>query len=278
MIDLKREACGLPFFIYSISETGLFDRIFKQETMELLKSHRSIRNYSPQTVPELILKEILEAGIRASNTGNMQLYSILVTMDDGKKALLAPLHFNQPMVKQAPVVLTICFDINRFGKWCTQNHTNTDLFNLLWLLNGTIDVSILAQNICVAAEYHGLGICYLGTTLYNAPEISEVLELPRGVIPITALTVGYPERIPELTDRLETDSVIHWEKYEDYSNARITDLYNEKENLESSRRFIQENLKENLAQVYAEVRYKTSDNLYFSEKLKKMLFDQGFKF
>jgi hypothetical protein len=180
------------------------------------------------------------------------------------------------MARQAPVVLTICFDINRFNKWCRQNNTTTDFLNLLWLLNGTIDASILSQNICVAAEYYGLGICYLGTTLYNAPEIGEVLELPRGVIPITALTIGYPEIIPELTDRLAPDSVIHWEKYGDYTAEQIAGIYAEKENLESSRTFVKENLRDNLAQVYAEVRYKASDNIYFSEKLKKMLIDQGF--
>lgn len=244
--------------------------------MELLKSHRSIRKYSSKTISEPILIEILESGIRASNTGNMQLYSIIVSKDDRKKALLAPLHFNQPMVRQAPVVLTICFDINRFGKWCEQNNTSTDFFNLLWLLNGTIDCSILAQNICVGAEYYGLGICYLGTTLYNAPEISEVLELPGGVIPITALTIGYPEIVPELTDRLASDSVIHWEKYGDYTATQISGIYAEKEKLESSRTFVKENSKDNLAQVYAEVRYKASDNIYFSEKLKRMLTGQGF--
>lgn len=245
--------------------------------MELLKSHRSIRKYSSKEVPDQILKEILESGIRASNTGNMQLYSIVVSKEDSMKALLAPFHFNQPMVMQAPVVLTICFDINRFYKWCGMNNTSTDFLNLLWLITGTIDVSVLSQNICVAAEHFGLGICYLGTTLYNAPEISEVLELPKGVIPITALTIGYPEFIPELTDRLDPESVIHWEKYGDYSDEQLSDIYSHKENLEESRKFVKENSKTNLAQVYAEVRYKASDNIHFSEKLRKMLVDQGFR-
>jgi hypothetical protein len=156
------------------------------------------------------------------------------------------------------------------------NNTSTDFFNLLWILNGSIDASILSQNISIAAEYNGLGICYLGTTLYNAPEISEVLKLPKGVIPITALTIGYSEIIPELTDRIALDAVIHWETYRDYSDTDISKIYSDKEHLQSSEMFVKENLKENLAQVYAEVRYKAFDNIYFSEKLKKMLSDQGF--
>jgi hypothetical protein len=208
----------------------------------------------------------------------MQLYSVIVTRDAEKRKQLAPLHFNQPMVMQAPLLLTICVDFNRFYKWCSLHNTRAEFNNLLWLLNGTIDASILAQNICVAAESNGLGICYLGTALYNAPEIAAILKLPAGVIPITALTIGYPEAIPELTDRLPMEAVIHYETYSDFDEPAINALYKEKESLESSGKFVVENKKENLAQVYTEVRYKKADNEHFSHKLVKMLKDQGFSF
>lgn len=245
--------------------------------MKLLTSHRSIRSYQSRPIDETVLNELLESGIRASNTGNIQLYSVIVTQDAEKKKLLSPLHFNQPMVVQAPVLLTICVDINRFYKWCSVRNTEAEFKNLLWLLNGTIDASILAQNICIAAEEKGLGICYLGTALYNAPEISQVLKLPAGVIPITALTIGYPQSIPDLTDRLPLEAVVHYEEYADFNESRIDEIYSEKENLESSQRFVTDNGKENLAQVYTQVRYKKSDNEFFSKKLVKMLTDQGFR-
>jgi len=244
--------------------------------MELLKLHRTIRKYKASPISDVILNDILECGIRSSNTGNMQLYSIVVTRNYEKKSELAPFHFNQPMVKEAPLLLTICFDINRFKLWCSVSNANVDFTGLLWLLNGTIDSSILAQNICVAAESYGLGICYLGTTLYNAPEISKVLNLPVGVIPITTLTVGYPEVVPELTDRLPLDSVVHYEEYQNYSSEAILKMYEYKENLESSKKFVIENKKENLAQVFTDVRYKSSDSHFFSQKLLKMFRDQGF--
>jgi len=246
--------------------------------MKLLKSHRTIRKYQAVEIPEMILQDILECGIRSSNTGNMQLYSIIVTKSIDKKAELSPLHFNQPMVKEAPLLLTICFDVNRFKSWCLERNANVDFSGLLWLLNGTVDSSILAQNICVAAESYGLGICYLGTTLYNAPEISKVLHLPNGVIPITTLTIGYPEVIPELTDRLPLNSIVHFEEYQNYSVDDIREMYSFKENLESSKKFVEENGKENLAQVYTDVRYKSVDSQFFSRKLVKMLVDQGFVF
>ena len=243
--------------------------------MEFLKLHRSIRKYKPDEISDADLFDILECGIRASNTGNMQLYSIILTKDASKKVDLAPLHFNQVMVKEAPVLLTICLDINRFKLWCAVNNTHVDFNNLLWLLNGTIDASILAQNICIAAEFRGLGVCYLGTTLYNAPEIIDVLHLPVGVIPITALTIGYPEYLPELTDRLPLEAILHTEVYKNYTDDDIVSLYKEKDELESSRKFVTENGKANLSQVYAEVRYKNSDSAFFSQKLKKLFEDQG---
>ncbi len=260
------------FYLYEV----VFNHLLK--AMKLLKSHRTIRKYQAKDVTDDLLNELLECGIRASNTGNMQLYSIIVTRNPDKKALLAPLHFNQPMVLQAPLVLTICYDIRRFSKWCMTNNTKADFTNILWLLNGTIDSSILAQNICIAAENRELGICYLGTTLYNAPEISEVLNLPAGVIPITTLTVGYPDQIPELTDRLPLTTVVHLEEYQDYPAERISEFYQAKEELESSQQFVKENNRENLAQVYTDVRYKQADSIWFSGKLKKMLIDQGFVF
>lgn len=246
--------------------------------MKLLTDHRTIRSYQSKAVEEGIIKEILESGIRASNTGNMQLYCVIVTRDPVKKKELAPLHFNQPMVMNAPLLLTICIDINRFYKWCALRNTMANFNNLLWLLNGTIDASLLAQNICIAAENRGLGICYLGTALYNAPEISSVLKLPAGVIPVTAISVGYPDVIPEQSDRLPYESVVHYEEYSDCDESLINALYKNKENLESSKKFVAENKKENLAQVFTEVRYKNADSVHFSKKLIRMLKEQGFNF
>ena len=72
------------------------------------------------------------------------------------------------------------------------------------------------------AENEGLGICYLGTTTYNAQEIAEVLGLPEGVIPVTTLTMGYPDKMPPLTDRLPLEGVVHRERYHDYTPEPVS--------------------------------------------------------
>ena len=88
--------------------------------IETIFKHKSIRKYKSKEVPQELLERILEAGIRASTTGNMQVYSMVVTTTPSVKEELWAAHFKQDMVKQAPVVITFCADFNRFNKWCEQ--------------------------------------------------------------------------------------------------------------------------------------------------------------
>jgi len=245
--------------------------------MDFLFQHRSIRQYKKDEIANDLLNRIIEAGTRASTTGNMQLYSVVVTRDSENKARLAPLHFNQAAVIQAPVLLTICADVNRFNRWCESRNADASYDHFLWMINAVIDAMLFAQNICVAAETQGLGICYMGTTLYHATEISDVLSLPGGVLPVTTITMGYPANEPGLTDRLPLEAVVHYESYKDYSRERIDELYREQESLKSSVRFVEENKKQNLAQVFTDVRYPRSDSIHFSEKLIEAIKRQGFK-
>ncbi len=243
---------------------------------ELLFQHRSIRKYSSKPIEPNLLNRLLEAGMRASTTGNMQLYSIVVTQDSERKEQLKKCHFNQAMVSEAPVVLTFCADINRFNIWCEARDAKPGYNNFLWFINSAIDALLAAQNVCIAAEDSGLGICYLGTATYMADEIIELLKLPHGVVPITAITLGYPSETPELTDRLPLEAVIHHEEYSPYSTEKINIFYHEKEHLELTKKLLLENELPNLAQIFTEKRYKKADNEFFSEKFMNTLKKQGF--
>lgn len=245
--------------------------------IDIMKNRRTIRKYTEQDIPEELLNELLEVAVRASNTGNMQLYSVVVTRDQSNKEKLAPAHFNQPMITTAPVVLTFCADANRFVKWAEQRKAEAGFDNLQTFIASTIDAMLFAQAFCDAAEENGLGICYLGTTAYNADKIIEALSLPRLVVPIVTVTVGYPAMpLPEQVERLPLAAVIHQEAYVDYTPDMIDELYGEKEALEVNKQFVKENNKETLAQVFTDVRYTKKNNEYFSKVLLKVLKDQGF--
>lgn len=241
-----------------------------------IQNHRSIRKYKNKAVPQNILNEILNAAIRGSNTGNMQLYSIIVSKDPEKKQKLWEAHFKQNMVIDAPVVLTFVADINRFHRWCEINNAGTAYDNFLWLYNATIDATIAAQNAALEAEANGLGICYLGTTVYMADKFIEILELPKGVVPVTAIIVGYAEEVPELTDRLPLNAVVFDEKYPEMTDDDIRQIFEQKDNSDLTKKLIEENKTENLAQIFTQKRYKKEDNVFFSKKFLEILEKQGF--
>lgn len=246
------------------------------EITDILKTRRTIRKYSSIPVDDELLNDILQMGCRTSTTGNMQVYSIIVTRDEKKKKELSPFHFNQKMITEAPVVLTFCADFNRFSKWCRLRKAEPGYDNFLSFFTAAIDALLVAQTVCIAAESKGLGICYLGTTTYMAREIINVLKLPSGVVPVTTVTLGWPAEHPDQVDRLPLDAVVHTEEYEDYSPGRLARIYNEKEARRDSAQFIKENNKETLAQVFTDIRYSKKDNIQFSQSLLEVLKEQGF--
>jgi nitroreductase len=246
------------------------------ELLSFLNRHRSIRKYTKEKITPDLMNKLLETACRASNTGNMQAYSIVVTTDEELKKQLAPTHFNQPMVVEAAAVLTFCADFNRFTKWCEQRKADPGYDNFQSFLASAIDALIAAQTFCIAAESQGLGICYLGTATYNADAIIDILNLPELVVPITTITAGYPDGASEQTDRLPLNAVVHNEKYTDFSSEMIDELYWEKEHSDFYNKFVEENNKDTIAQVFTDVRYPRKNNELFSDKYLEVLKKQGF--
>ena len=244
--------------------------------IDSLKTRRSIRKYADKPVGEDLLRRLLAVAERTQTMGNMQLYSVVVTRDKEMKQRLAPAHFNQPMVTQAPVVLTVCADFNRTVRWAEQRNAVPGYDNFLSFLNAATDALLFTQTFCNLAEAEGLGICYLGTTLYMPSQIIDVLKLPRLVMPVATLTVGWPDEHPEQTDRLPLDAVVHEEVYRDYSPADIDFYYKEKEALPENRHFVEINHTETLAQVFTDIRYNKKDNEAMSAGLLQALKQQGF--
>ena len=244
--------------------------------IDSLKTRRSIRKYADKPVGEDLLRRLLAVAERTQTMGNMQLYSVVVTRDAEMKRRLAPAHFNQPMVTQAPVVLTICADFNRTVRWAEQRNAVPGYDNFLSFLNAATDALLFTQTFCNLAEAEGLGICYLGTTLYMPSQIIDILQLPRLVMPVATLTVGWPDEHPEQTDRLPLDAVVHGEVYRDYSPADIDLYYKEKEALPENRHFVEINHKETLAQVFTDIRYNKKDNETMSAGLLQALKQQRF--
>ena len=208
--------------------------------------------------------------------GNLQLYSVVVTRSAKGKAALSPAHFNQPMVKNAPVVLTICADFRRTTTWaeCRKAHPGYD--NFLSFMNAATDALLYTQTFCNLAEEAGLGVCFLGTTIYQPLTIIKALQLPKLVFPVATLTMGWPAEEPPLSDRLSIESFVHEETYHDPTLEDIDRFYAEKEALPENREFVRINKKETLAQIFTDIRYTKQDNEALSNVLTEALKHQGF--
>lgn len=244
--------------------------------MMTINTRRSIRRYADKEVTDELLNRLLAEAERTQTMGNMQLYSVVVTRSAEVKKQLSPAHFNQPMVKDAPVVLTICADFNRATKWCEQRGAAPGYGNLLSFMNAATDALLYTQTFSNLAEEAGLGLCFLGTTIYMPQRIIDVLKLPRLVVPVATLTVGWPAEEPALSDRLPLSAVAHSEVYHDYTAADIDHAYKEKEALAENQEFVRVNNVSSLAQVYTDIRYTRKDNEAMSAGLLQALKNQGF--
>ena len=244
--------------------------------MKNLEKRTSIRKYSGREVSNELLHRLLREAERTQTMGNLQLYSVIVTRSEEQKAALAPAHFNQPMVKGAPVVLTFCADFRRTSRWAEERKAEPGYDNFLSFINAATDALLYCQTFCNLADEEGLGYCYLGTTVYMPTQIIEVLGLPRLVFPVATITLGWPDEQPALSDRLPLESIIHEERYEDYTRERIDRFYNEKEQLPENQEFVRINNKETLAQIFTDIRYTRRDNEAISSTLLAALKHQGF--
>ena len=241
-----------------------------------INTRRTIRKYTSQDVPESLLQQLLASASRTQTMGNLQLYSVVVTRDQAMKERLAPAHFNQPMVTEAPVVLTICADFRRTTDWCAARDADAGYDNFLSFINAATDALLFTQTFCNLAEDEGLGCCFLGTTVYMPQQIIDVLQLPQLVMPVATITLGWPDEEPPLTDRLTTEAFVHQETYMPYTPQRINHLYAAKEELAENKEFVRINCKSNLAQVFTDCRYTRRDNEAMSEGLLTALHRQGF--
>lgn len=254
------------------------------ELTDVIHGHTSIRKYEDKEVCQELLDQILDAGIRASSSGNMQTYSIVVTKGKELKEKLYRAHLEQSMVVDAPILITFCADFNRMRKWLSLNDAPVHFDNFMSFMVGAIDATLVSQNCALAAEDAGLGICYLGSNLMNVDQIGELLNLPENVVPVVAFSLGYPAEKPAPRDRLPKHGLVHYEQYRDYSTEEILEIYKERDEKGWNRYMEVPKLKEmteqlglkNLAQIYTIAKYTKESHHEFSQTVLNYLEKQNF--
>lgn len=182
--------------------------------INLLKQHASVRQYKDIELTKEELYELVGAGQHAASSNFVQAYSIIHVTNPEKRAKLAELAKNPRQILGAGAVLVFCMDFCRLEKAASLHEKEIDYTHVESTLVGTVDVALFAQNVAIAAESKGYGICYIGG-VRNAPvEISELLNLPKGVVPMFAMTIGVPDESNEVKPRLPLQAIIHENGYD----------------------------------------------------------------
>lgn len=194
-------------------------------TIKLLTTHASVRKYKNSTLPKEELHAIIRAGQHAASSHFVQAYSVIHVTDQEKRTQLAELSKNPQQILSAGTILVLCMDFYRVQKGASLLGKEIDFSHAESLLVGATDVALFAQNMAIAAESKGYGICYIGG-VRNAPEeISELLNLPDGVAPMYAMSIGVPDEANEVKPRLPIEAILHENAYDRDKYENIIPAY-----------------------------------------------------
>jgi nitroreductase len=200
------------------------------EVSRLLTRHRSIRRYRPDPIPrELIDQVCSDAFAGAASSGNLNSVSLVLTRDPERRRQLHELHARQPMILQAPLLITFVADCYRTRRWLARGQARDNFNNLLGYHIALCDTMIVAQNVCLGFEAHGLGVCYMGSTLSAMSDIADLLGLPDTCVPVATIVAGYPDENPDKRDRLPMSALVHDEHYRCLSDEQVDTTYAERE-------------------------------------------------
>ncbi|PLX37406.1 MAG: oxygen-insensitive NADPH nitroreductase [Hyphomicrobiales bacterium] len=179
-----------------------------------LMSHRSIRKFTEQPIAPELLASLVRAGQAAASSSFLQGVSVIRISDPELRQQLSEIAANQAYVREAAEFLVFCADLNRASRCCDwHGKTATEGFTEQFII-ATVDTALMAQNVVVAAESEGLGICYIGAIRNDPARVAELLTLPRGVYPVFGLCLGYPAQDPELKPRLPLEVVLKENRYD----------------------------------------------------------------
>ncbi|MNX67083.1 FMN reductase (NADPH) [compost metagenome] len=197
------------------------------DTISLLKRHRSIRKFKDKPLGKSMVEQIISAGQAASSSSNVQAFSVVAIMDTERKGILSELAGNQAYIRECPVFLVWCADLHRLKYSAERHRPGQDSYEDVTesFIIATVDTALAAQNAAVAAESLGLGIVYIGGIRNRIAEVAELLELPDLVYPVFGMCLGYPDQEPGLRPRLPVSAVLHWDEYDTDKTEEQVEIY-----------------------------------------------------
>jgi nitroreductase len=179
-------------------------------TIDLLCSHRSIRAFTDQAISAEQREAIIAAAQSASTSSFLQCSSIVRITDPALRQQLVQLTGGQQWVADAAEFWVFCADFNRHLQICPD----AQLGRAEQLLLGCVDTALMGQNAMVAAESLGLGGVFIGGIRNNIAQVTELLGLPKFVLPLFGFCIGYPDAVPDVKPRLPQAMLVHENRYQ----------------------------------------------------------------
>ena len=197
------------------------------QTIDLLNGHRSIRKFTDVPIDAAILQRLIEAGQAAASSSFLQGVTIMRVTDRNKRAAFKEITGGQAYVEAAPEFLVFCADLSRPMRCCIEHGRSPSEGLTEHFIIATVDVALCAQNVAVAAESAGLGICYIGAIRNDAARSAELLDLPQQVYPVFGMCIGWPDQDPEVKPRLPMSVVLKENSYTINGEAEAIATYDE---------------------------------------------------
>lgn len=239
--------------------------------IELLQQHRSIRKFTAQPIKDALLTELIRAGQSAATSSFIQATTVIRVTDADKRRQFAELSGGQAYVQSAPEFLVFCADLNRNKQRSQQADYEPDFAWTEQFIAATVDVALFAQNVVIAAQSSGLGICYIGGIRNNPDQVCELLNLPDLVFPVFGLCLGYPDQQPEQKPRLPLDALLGQNEYPDTGiSAEKIDQYDQQ-----VRRYYEQRTSGKLKHSWSE-QMKTQSETQSRPFILRFLNDKGF--
>ena len=182
--------------------------------IEQMLAHRSIRKFTDDPVTDEDLAAAVEAGQMASTSGGIQSYCVLNIRKTAAREALVELTGGQTKVLRCGTFLIICGDTRRHRLLADKAERPYDTQLEAFLL-ATVDASLFAQNMAIAFESMGYGICYIGGLRNDLEGVQKLLDCPAGTYPLFGMCIGRPADDPITRPRLPQSTVLFDDQYPD---------------------------------------------------------------
>lgn len=171
------------------------------DVFDCIKGRRSVRKFIKKDIKDEDLIKILEAGIHAPSSGNLQNWEFIIIRDEEMKEKIAKAALNQEFIREASVVIVACSNDERIAYYGKRGKE----------LYAVQNVAAAIQNILLSSYGLGIGSCWVGA--FNEKEIKNILKIPEGVRILAIIPLGYPAELPEKPPRRVLSEVVFEEIY-----------------------------------------------------------------